>query len=167
MKTHILTAISISMLFSAPPSHALEPEQRPQPQKAPDARPDITIRATIVAVPNAEAIQFSAKQDLNGKLAEALNALEKLVAQKKASSVANFAVTTKSGQRALSGAGKVTLEVEAVTGDKGASINLAIDGSHQIQTSVQVSNGGVKFLGSVQSPTDKAMTDYIFALVSF
>jgi hypothetical protein len=121
-------------------------------------------------MPNAEATQFSAKYDLSGKAAEALDALERLVAQKKATSVANPSVTTKSGQRAASDSGKITLEVEPLFSSDGKTvvINIVVnDNDHNITTAFQVSNGGAKFLGSVQSPTDKAMTDYIFVRVSY
>ena len=113
---------------------------------------------------------FSAKQDLSEKPAEALDTLKKLVAQQKAYSVANVAVTTKSGQRALSDSGKIILEVEPIVSSDGkiSYIRLIVnDNGHQISTSFQVSNGGAQFLGSVQSPTDKTMTDYIFVRVSF
>jgi hypothetical protein len=119
---------------------------------------------------NVEATAFSAKQNLNGNPAEALDTLEKLVAQQKAHSVANVAVTTKSGQSARSDSGKITLVVEPILSDDGkiSNINLTVnDNGHEISTNIQVSNGGVKFLGSVQSPTDKTMTDYIFVQVSF
>lgn len=170
MKTHNITTILTALLLSISMSHAQKPDQQPIPQKAPDARPDITIRATIIAMPNAEATQFSAKYDLSGKAAEALDALERLVAQKKATSVANPSVTTKSGQRAASDSGKITLEVESILSVDGKTVvinTFVNDNGHNITTAFQVSNGGAKFLGSVQSPTDKAMTDYIFVRVSF
>jgi hypothetical protein len=168
MRAYIFTAL----LLSTSPSHAQAPGQKPKASNAPVAHPanDVTIRATIIAVRNVEATQFSAKQDLSGKPADALNALEALVAQRKATSVALPAVTAKSGQRAVSDSGKITLEVQSVVSPDGtiADINLAFDDNgHKIVTSFQVSNGGVKFLGSVQSPTDKAMTDYIFVRVSY
>ena len=108
MKLHTLTAIFAAALLSTLPSQAQTPEQKPQPPNAPaiPISKNVTIRATIVALKNVEATAFSAKQDLSGKPAEALDTLEKLVAQQKAHSVANVRVTTKSGQRALSDSGK-------------------------------------------------------------
>jgi hypothetical protein len=172
MKLHTLTAIFAVSLLSTLPSQAQTPEQKPQPPNAPalPINQDVTIRATIVALNNVEATAFSAKQNLNGNPAEALDTLEKLVAQQKAHSVANVAVTTKSGQSARSDSGKITLVVEPILSDDGkiSNINLTVnDNGHEISTNIQVSNGGVKFLGSVQSPTDKTMTDYIFVQVSF
>ena len=155
-------------MLSMSPSRA----QTPKPANAPAPRSanDVTIRGTIIALRNADATQFSAKQDLSGKPADALKALEALVAQRKATSVANPAVTSKSGQRAVSDSGKITLEVLSVVSPDGktADINLALDDNgHKIVTSFQVSNGDVKFLGSVQSPTDKTMTAYVFVRVSY
>ncbi len=151
---------------------AQTPEQKPQPPNAPaiPISKNVTIRATIIALKNVEATAFSAKQDLSEKPAEALDTLEKLVAQQKAHSVANVAVTTKSGQRALSDSGKIILEVEPIVSSDGKIANIRLivnDNGHQISTSFQVSNGGAQFLGSVQSPTDKTITDYIFVRVSF
>ena len=173
MKPHILTTIITALLLSISTSHTQTPEQGPKSQNTPtptvSVTKDVTIRVTIIAMPNAEATQFSAKQDLSGKTAEALDALEMLVAQKKATSVANSAVTTTSGQRAVSDSGKITLEVEPIvsTDGKTADINIAInDNGHKITTSFQAITGSAKFLGSVQSPTDNMMTDYVFAWVS-
>jgi hypothetical protein len=172
MKLHTLTAIFSAALLSTLPSQAQTPEQKPQPPNAPaiPISKNVTIRATIVALKNVEATAFSAKQDLSGKPAEALDTLEKLVAQQKALSVANVSVTTTSGQRALSDSGKITLEVEPILSEDGKiyNINLVVnDNGHNISSNIQVSNGGTKFIGSVQSPTDKTMTDYIFVRVSF
>lgn len=169
MKSYLLAAIFTALVLSMATSHAQEAEPKPPVPKPAAARPDVTIRATMIALPNAEAAQFSAKQDLSGKPADALDALEKLVGQKKATALANLAVTTKSGQRAVSESGKRHLEVEPVVSPDGKSVDITLvlsDHGHKIVTSFLVNAGGAKFLGSVQSPTDAAMTEYFFVRVS-
>ena len=45
---------------------------------------DVTVRAVVISLPNAEATQFSAQHDFTGKAGDALRALEELVAGDKA-----------------------------------------------------------------------------------
>jgi hypothetical protein len=92
------------------------------------------------------------------------------VEQKQAAVVGNLAVVTKSGQRAVSQSGNNSLEVEPVAAPDGqtADITLVIsDSGHKLTTSVRVSNGAVKFLGSVHCGTRPHTTAYIFVRVSF
>ncbi|MFA6271433.1 MAG: hypothetical protein WC657_09605 [Candidatus Paceibacterota bacterium] len=131
---------------------------------------DVTMRATIIALPNVEATHFSANHDFNAKPSEALNMLEKLVGQNQATSIANLALTSRSGVRATSESGKTTLDFEPVVSPDGKTADITVvinDNGNKIVTNVQVSNGDAKFLGSIQSPTDKAMTEYIFVRLSF
>ncbi|MEO6750941.1 MAG: hypothetical protein ABIP85_04110 [Chthoniobacteraceae bacterium] len=172
MKPHHYTALLTALMLSASPSPAQTPEQKPQPPNAAVARraTDVTIRATIIALPNDEATQFSVMQALRGKPSDALSELEKLVAQKKATSVANLALTTTSGERGVSESGQITLEVNPVASpnEKTMRIDLALNNNgNTIRTSVAAGNGDVKFLGSVLSPTDKTMTEFVFMRVSY
>jgi hypothetical protein len=132
---------------------------------------DVTIRVTIVALPNPEALQFSAKQDLSGKPAEALDALEGLVREKKAVSVANLAVTTTAGGvKGKADSGKISVSFMPVVSPDGtiADITASVtNADHSINTYFVATNGGAKFLGSMQSPADKTMTEFVFARVSY
>ena len=162
MQLPIPAAIFAALLLSILPGHAQQAEQA--------AGPNVTIRATIISLPNAEATLFSTQQDLSGKPAEALTALEKLVAQKQATSVANLALTTKSGQQSNVVSGKVNLaaDPEISPDRKTVEINVLMnDDGHKITTAFQAGNGDAKFLGSVQKPTDTKMTDYVFVRVSY
>jgi hypothetical protein len=133
--------------------------------------PDVTVGGIVISLPNADATQFSSQYDLSGKPADALKALENLVTEKKATSIANPAVTTKSGERAVSESGDTAiLEVQPTVAKDGntADVKLAItEQGHRIVSSILVQNAGVKFLGTFQNPKDNTRTDYIFVRVSF
>ena len=164
----MLTALSTAFLCSASLSLAQPSEEGTHPQKASTTCPKVTIRATMISLPTAEATQFSATQDLTGKPAEALAILEALVAQRKAIALADPTVTTESGQAQRLESGNLKLEVEPLSSpDRAiADINLKIQNSDQeIPLSVNVPNGGAKFLGSAQSPNDKTRTDHMFLRV--
>jgi hypothetical protein len=132
---------------------------------------NVTVRGIVISLPNADAMQFSSQYDLSGKPAEALKALESLVTEKKATSVANPTVTTKNGERAVSESGVAAiLEVEPTVAEDGrtAEVKIAItEQGHQIVSTIQVQNAGVMFLGTVQNSSDNTRTDYIFVRVSF
>jgi len=170
--THIIATLTV-LLFSVSSNYAQTPKQRPKAQDAPAANQptDVTIRVTIVALPNPKALQFSAKQDLSGKPAEALDALEGLVREKKAVSVANLAVTTTAGGvKGKANSGKISVSFKPVVSPDGkiADITASVtNADHSINTYFVASNGGAKFLGSMQSPADKMMTEFVFARVSY
>ena len=170
MKPQILTTIFTALVLSSTATHAQPPEQTPQ--KAPASHPlkDVTIRASIIAIPNTASVEFSAKQDLNGKPTEALRALEKMVVNRMAIPVANLAATMQFGQCAESKSGKFTLEFDAFlsSDDKNANIRLAVaDCGHLIKSFLHVTNGATKFLGCVQNHADESMTDYIFVRATY
>ena len=132
---------------------------------------NVTFRGIVISLPNADATQFSSQHNLAGQPADALKSLESLVSTKKATSIANPTVTTKSGQRAVSDSGEAAiLEVEPMIAKdrRTAEVRVAIvEQEHRIVSSIQVEKGGTRFLGTVQNPTDATRTDYIFVRVSF
>ncbi len=159
MKLSIIPTFLTALLFCIPPNDAT----------AAGAPVNATIRVTIIAMPNAEALQFSAKQDLSGNPAEALAALERLVVEEKATSVANLALTSRSGVNGMTSSGTISLNCTAtVSPDKEvADITIVLSNhDHNMTSSVAVSIGEAIFLGSMQRPADKTMTEYFFAKVS-
>jgi hypothetical protein len=159
MKSNLLIALLTLSIFSGASLQA----------QAPVPRSVVTIQAVIIALPNAEATRFSAQQNFGAKSADALAALEKLVERKQATPVAILALATKSGQRGVAESGKRILELEATVAadDSVADINVVVsDNGHKVVTSVVLPFGGVKFLGSVQNPTDPKTTEYIFLRLS-
>ena len=170
MKPQIFTTIFTALLLSVSAIHAQPPEE--QEQKTPASHPvkDVTVRGTIIAIPNVAATQFSAKQDLNGKPAEALRSLEKMVANRMAVPVAHLAATMQFGQSAESKSGKYSLEFDAFLApdEKTATVRLMMtDCGHMVKTFLHVAPGTTKFLGCVQDHEDESMTDYIFVRVSY
>jgi len=128
-----------------------------------------TTQVTIVAEPNAAALQFSAQQNLRGKPADALAALQRVVALNKAVSVANLALTARSGINGMTSSGKINLNCTVtVSPDKNvADITIVLSNNdHKMMSSIAVNTGEAIFLGSMQSPKDEAMTEYVFAQVS-
>jgi hypothetical protein len=169
--THIIVTLTV-LLFSVSSNYAQTPKQPPKAQDAPVAGgpKDVTIEATIISMTNAEALQFSAERDLSGKAADALKAMKHLVAEKKALSVANLAVTTTAGGGGQARSGTITVKFTPMVSPDGkvaditSSVTIA---DHRFDTHFVASNGAVKFIGSVQSPTDKTMTEFVFARVSY
>jgi len=170
MKPNILATLFSALVLSAPTNHAQPSEQQEQKSPAPHPVKDVTIRASIIAIPNAAAVQFSAKQDLHGKPAEALRALEKMATNRMAIPEANLAATMQFGQFAEAKSGKFTLEFDAFlsSDDKNANIRIAVtDSGHLIKSFLHVTSGATKFLGSMQNHADETMTDYIFVRVTY
>ena len=132
---------------------------------------NVTVRGTVISLPNYDAAQFSSEHDLAAQPAKSLTVLESLIAAKKAKSIANPSVTTKSGQRAVSDSGDAAiLEVQPLIARDGktAEVRLAIvEQGHRIVSSIEVENGGTSFVGTFQNPTEDTMTDYVFVRVSF
>ena len=160
MKLTSITTILTTLLFCIPMSNAT----------AADAPINVTTRVTIVAMSNSAALQFSAKQDLSGKPANALAALERLVEQKQAVSVANLALTAGNGINGMTSSGKINLNCTAMASPDGKTANITVvlnNNGHELMSSVALSNGAVIFLGSMQSAADETMTEYVFARVSY
>ncbi len=159
IKLAIITAISSAILLTIPGAYAQS-----------SSGSDVIVRATIVSLPNAATLRhFPASYDFQSNAAEALATLEKLVKENKATSVGNLAVTTKSGQRAVSESGKMILEVEPIVSpdQKAVDLNVVVtEDGHRVVTSVLIPEGEVKFLGSIQNPKNHSATDYIFIQVS-
>jgi hypothetical protein len=132
---------------------------------------NVTVRGIVISLPNADAVQFSSQHDLAAQPGAALAALESLVASKKAIALANPTITTKSGERAVSDSGDgAILEAQPIIekGRKTAEVRLAVvEQGHRIVTSIQIENGGTRFLGTIQNPSDNTRTDYVFVRVSF
>ena len=160
MKLTNITTMLAARLFCMPPNDAT----------ASDAPINVTTRVTIIAMSNPEALQFSTKQNLSGKPAEALNALERLVEQKQAVSVANLALTAGAGINGMTSSGKINLNCTAMASPDGKTANITVvlnNNEHNLMSSVALSNGAVIFLGSMQSAADETMTEYVFARVSY
>ena len=118
---------------------------------------NVTTEGIVVALPKSEALEFIAKQNLHTRAGDGLKELQKLVDQKKAESIANPAVISKSGQHALSDVDGTSLEVEALVPAIGGTIDTSVVFKHngkRLVTRFKAKDGDVKFLGAVDS-TDK------------
>ena len=157
MKTLKLTALLLILLTAS------------LPLRASDLPPAITIQCTAIALPKAQALRFADEHRLDSDAAAGLKELLMLVEERRAESVANPAVTTKSGQKAESVTGTTTLEVEPVLGPDGEMVDLNIEFTYlgkKISTSVTTKNGGVKFLGAFDSAEAlKNVTYFVFVRV--
>ena len=119
----------------------------------------------MIALSKAQALQFTSGHHLDSEAAAGLKDLQTLVEQKKAEVVANPAVTTRNGQRALSEAGTTRLEAEPVQSPSGDEIevNLQLNyGSRiKINTAYHVKNGDVKFLGAFDAVEPNQDSTYL------
>ena len=160
MKLTNITIMLTALLFCMPTNNVT----------AADAPINVTTRVSIVAMPNSAALQFSAKQDLSGKPANALAAQERMVKQKQAVSVANLALTAGNGINGMTSSGKINLNCTAMASPNGKTANITVvlnNNDHKLMSSVALSNDAVIFLGSMQSAADETMTEYVFARVSY
>ena len=127
---------------------------------------NITIQCSVISLPKEQALRFTAEHRLDSDAATGLRDLLKLVDGKKAESAANPAVTTKSGQKAVSAAGTTHLEVEPVLSPTGDLIDVNIEVDYlgkKVSTSVTYKNGEVKFLGAFDSAeASKNATYFVF-----
>src|SRR4051812_11386806 len=88
---------------------------------------NVTVRGVVISLPNSDSVQFSSEHDLTAQPGAALAVLEGLVASKKATSIANPTVTTKSGQRAVSNSGDAAiLEVQPLIAKDGKSAEVRV-----------------------------------------
>jgi len=172
MKTHRLLITIIPLVLTVIPIYAQESKRDagPSVSEGVSFTKDISLLLTIIALPNLEASQFSANHNFSSKPANALADLEKLAVDKKAFSIANLAVTTRSGQRATSDAGQLILDVETqLSKDQKIAevvVNIVNKG-HRIATTIQTTKESVVFLGSIPSSADKTLTEYMFLRVSY
>ena len=88
---------------------------------------NITIQCNVISLPKEQALRFTNGYRLDSDAATGLRDLLKLVDGKRAESAANPAVTTKSGQKAVSEAGTTHLEVEPVLSPTGDLIDVNIE----------------------------------------
>jgi hypothetical protein len=132
---------------------------------------NVTVRGIVISLPNSDAEQFSSEHDLTSQPGKSLAVLEGLIAANKAKSIANPAVTTRSGERAVSDSGDAAiLEVQPLIAKDGktAEVRLAIvEQGHRIVSSIEMENGGTRFLGTFQNPVEETRTDFVFVRVSF
>lgn len=129
----------------------------PQPV-AQAANDNITIGVTMMAMPKEKALAFIAKSDPQNKAGDALKELIALAGQKEVESVANPSLAMKSGQRSMSESGSTKLDAEAVASPNGDLVDITLIFSYEktkITTSVNIPNGGVKYLGSFDDPDGK------------
>ena len=119
----------------------------------------------------AQALQFTSGHRLEAEAEAGFKDLQSLVAEKKAEVASNSAVTTRSGQRAISESGAVKLEVEPVQSPSGERIEVTFQLSFSdrttISTTYEVKNGAVKFLGAFDAAeADKDVTYLVFTRTS-
>ena len=137
--------------------------------RADDLPPAVTIQCTAISLPKAQALRFTDEHRLDTNAAAGLRDLMMLVEERRAESVANPAVTTKSGQKATSETETTKLEVEPVIGPDGNLIDLNLQFTYfekQISTSVTARKGEVKFLGAFDSADGpKNVTYFVFVRV--
>ncbi len=116
---------------------------------------DITAQTILIALTKEQALRFTSEYHLDTEAAKGLEDLQTLVGQKKAVVAADFAVTSKNGQRADSESGTAKLEVEPVQSPTGdvidATLQFTYSTSMKINTTISLANGGVKFLGAFDS----------------
>ena len=157
MKTSTRTLLLLVLLAASLPLRADEPA------------PAVTIQCTAIALPKAQALRFIDEHRLDTNAAAGMKDLMMMVGERRAESVANPAVTTKSGQKATSEGETTTLEVEPVIGPDGNLIDLNLQFNYlekKISTSVTARRGEVKFLGAFDSAeTPKNVTYFVFVRV--
>ena len=139
------------------------------PLQAADEGVNITVQCTVIGLPKEQALRFTNEHHLDSDAATGLKDLLKLVDDKRAESVANPAITTRSGQKAESEAGATKLEVEPVLSPTGDLIHINIEVAYlgkKVATSVAVKNGEAKFLGAFDSTeASKNATYFVFVRV--
>ena len=137
--------------------------------RADDVPQLVTIQCTAIVLPKAQALRFIDEHRLDSDAAAGLKDLLMLVEERRAESVANPAVSTKSGQKATSETETTTLEAEPVIGPDGNLVDLNIQFTYlgkKISTSVTARKGGVKFLGAFDSAeASKDGTYFVFVRV--
>lgn len=124
----------------------------------------VTVEGTVIALPKDQALRFIAQHHLESDAGQALLDLLAMVERKQAESIANPAVTTKSGQRGVSESGTTKLEVEPVLSPSAQLVDTTLlfnCGATKVATSFTAKSGDLKFLGSFDSPDEATKATYL------
>jgi hypothetical protein len=129
----------------------------------------INTEAVVIALPKDRALKFTTEYNVNADPTGSLKALDQMVQNREADSVANPSVTSRNGQRGTSEAGTTKLEVEPTLGPPGdmIEVNIAFDyKGKRLATAIDARSGEIRFLGTFDSTEDeKSLTYLVFVVV--
>jgi hypothetical protein len=129
----------------------------------------INTEAVVIALPKVQALKFTTEHNLNAAPVDALKALDQLVQEKQAESVANPSVTSKDGQIGTSENATTKLEAEPSLNAPGdmIDVNIVLEyNGKKLITALTARSGEVRFLGSFDDvEKEKSVTCLAFVII--